>query len=398
LAREEWEIELGTGGRIKRAAEKFNAPWDSRESIEVIRDLRKTGVDAQPAMAPSVLFETDGIKIRNETIYPFGGISRTTVVFCNETGRWSIYNSDEHGFNNPLGSWSGKVDVAIIGDSFIHGACEEPGKDIASLLRKKGFRTLNLGIGGAGPIIYSGVLKEYAEPVRPKIVVWSFYAVDIRDPLSEKKSPTLMRYLNEPGFSQKLIKNQKRTDRLIREYFDYEYQARLDQLTELRKKRRQTIMFRQIREGLILTKLRERLRNLGGRDLVLEGNEIEKLELFKSTLRIAKERTESWGGELVFMYLPDWYTYGAPYDTYGIKVDKNFLLRQDVLKIAKEMGVLVLDVQSEVFDKQADPLALFNWRTYGHYNSNGYDLVAKKLSEFLNLNTKPSHIDSRNQP
>jgi hypothetical protein len=115
-------------------------------------------------------------------------------------------------------------------------------------------------------------------------------------------------------------------------------------------------------------------------------------------LRIAKERTESWGGELVFMYLPDWYTYGAPYDTYGIKVDKNFLLRQDVLKIAKEMGVLVLDVQSEVFDKQADPLALFNWRTYGHYNSNGYDLVAKKLSEFLNLNTKPSHIDSRNQP
>jgi hypothetical protein len=83
------------------------------------------------------------------------------------------------------------------------------------------------------------------------------------------------------------------------------------------------------------------------------------------------------------MYLPDWYAYGAPYDTYGIKVDANFLLRQDVLRIVKEMGVPLLDIQAEVFDKNPDPLSLFNWRTYGHYNLEGYTAVSKRLSEFL---------------
>jgi hypothetical protein len=383
LASEEWEIELGTTARVERAARKFGVTWDTRDKVEVISDLRKQGKDAHTTMAPSVFIETDGITVHGEKIFPFGGISRTTNVFCNEMGSYSIYDADEHGFNNPAGAWSGKIDAAIIGDSFIHGACLKPGEDVASQLRGMGYRTLNLGIGGTGPIIYSAVLKEYAEPVRPKVVVWSFYAVDIRDPIAEKESSTLMRYLDGTGFSQHLFTNQPRTDRLIRGYYETAYQQRLDELTELRKKRREIITARLIKNGLMLTKLRERMRNLGGRDTVTEGREAEKLELFAKTLRFAKERTESWGGKFVFMYLPDWYAYGAPYDTYGIKVDANFLLRQDVLRIAKDMGVPVLDIQSEVFDKNPDPLSLFNWRTYGHYNLDGYTAVSNRLGEFL---------------
>jgi hypothetical protein len=382
LAKEEWEIELGTTARVERAAKKYGVEWDKREKIDVISNLRSIGKDAYPVMAPSVLIESDGLSLHGEKIFPLSGISRTTNVFCNEMGSYSIYDSDEHGFNNPAGSWLGKVDIALIGDSFIHGACLKQGQDIASQLRDKGFRALNLGIGGAGPIIYSAVLKEYAEPIQPKLVVWSFYAVDIRDPIEEKKSLTLMRYLEETGFSQGLFANQMRTDKLLREYYKLAYQQRLDELTEQRKMRRQIITTRLIKEGLMLTKLRERVRNLGGRDTVREGRENEKLELFQRTLYLAKERTEAWGGKLVFMYLPDWYSYGAPYDTYGIKIDENFLLRQNVLSIAKEIGVPILDIQSEVFDKHPDPLSLFNWRAYGHYNLEGYTAVSEKLADF----------------
>ena len=383
LAKEEWEIELGTTARVERAAKEFGVKWDVRKNVEVIADLRRNGKDAQPVMAPSVFIETDGISILGEKIFPLGGLSKTTNVFCNEMGTYSIYESDEYGFNNPIGVWSSKVDIALIGDSFIHGACVKQGEDISSQLRSIGFKTLNLGIGGAGPIIYSAVLKEYAEPIKPKIVIWSFYAVDIRDSIAEKNSPTLMRYLESTDYSQRLFTNQMRTDRLIREYYKTAYQKKLDELTEQRKTRRIKITTRLIREGITFTKLRERLRNLGGRDLIQEGNEAEKLDLFERTLRVAKERTESWGGKFLFMYLPDWYTYGAPYDTYGIKVDKNFLLRQDVLRITKEMGVPVLDIQSEVFDKHEDPLSLFNWRTYGHYNLEGYTAVSTRIAEFL---------------
>jgi hypothetical protein len=384
LASEEWEIELGTGARIARVAEKQGAVWDKRDKVELIRDLRSVGKDVHPAMAPSVFLETDGIRVKGEKIFPLGGISRTTNVFCNEMGEYSVYDSDEHGFNNPAGVWRTEIDAVIIGDSFIHGACVKEGDDIASQLRKKGLSVLNLGIGGTGPIIYSAVLKEYAEPVRPKTVVWSFYAVDIRDPIAESASPTLMRYLDGTGFSQGLIKDQPRVDSLLRTYYEVEYQKLLDEFADRRKKRREIITNRLIKQGLTLTKLRERIQNLGGRNLVTEGREDEKLKFFSLTLRFAKDLTESWGGKFVFMYLPDWYSYGAPYDTYGIKIDDNFLLREDVLRIARDLNVPVLDIQSEVFDKQSDPLSLFNWRTYGHYNLEGYTLVSNALAAFLN--------------
>lgn len=383
LAMEEWEIELGTTSRIERAARRYDVEWDTRSPVEVVQSLRAEGIDAYPAMAPGVLVESDGLTVGGESLFPFGGISRTTNVFCNEMGQYSVYESDEHGFNNPVGSWAGDVDVVIIGDSFIHGACLPPGDDIASQLRRTGLRTLNLGMGGTGPLIYSAVLKEYAEPVEPSVVVWSFYAVDIRDSVYENASPTLVRYLDEPDFSQDLINDQARVDRILREYYDSEYQLRLDELTGLRQERREIITDRLISNGLRLTKLRERIRNLGGRDLVTEGREEEKLEWFERTLRLAKERVETWGGELVFMYLPDWYTWGAPYDTYGIPIDENFLLRQDVLERAREVGVEVLDIQAEVFEPHDDPLSLYNWRMYGHYNLEGYTLVSDRLAAFL---------------
>jgi hypothetical protein len=384
LAWEEYDIELGTSERIRQAAEKAGAKWDSRSQAEVVRDLRAAGKDAHPSMAPSVFVDTDGIEVDGEKLFPFGGLSHTTNVFCNEMGDWSVYESDEHGFNNPAGAWRpGDVDVAIIGDSFVHGACLKPGDDIASQLRRNGLKSLNIGMGGTGPIIYSAVLKEYAEPMRPKVVVWSYYAVDIRDPISEKNSPTLMRYLEDPGFSQHLFDNQPKVDRILRKYFDVAYQKRLDELATLRQNRREIITDRLISQGLRLHKLRERASRFGKRPVVEEGREEEKLALFERTLLHAKRETESWGGKFVFMYLPDWYSYAAEYDTYGIKIDKNFLLRQDVLSIVRKHNIPLLDMQSEVFDKQRDPVSLYNWRMYGHYSLEGYTLVSNRLAQFL---------------
>ena len=52
-------------------------------------------------------------------LQPLGGIARVLTVHCNESGSWVTFQSDEHGFRNPLGLWqSGTLDIAAVGDSF----------------------------------------------------------------------------------------------------------------------------------------------------------------------------------------------------------------------------------------------------------------------------------------
>ena len=45
----------------------------------------------------------------------------------------------------------------------------------------------------------------------------------------------------------------------------------------------------------------------------------------------------------------------------------------------KGLGIPVVDIHQEVFANHPDPLALFPFRLYGHYNAEGYSEVAKAI-------------------
>jgi len=75
--------------------------------------------------------------------FPFGGISGCKTVYRDETGKFIIYDADEHGFNNPAGVWTAKQEITLVGDFFIHAGSVDDGKDIASLLRDS-HHTINL--------------------------------------------------------------------------------------------------------------------------------------------------------------------------------------------------------------------------------------------------------------
>lgn len=387
FAYETYDIELGTGERVRRAAIAAGADWDERSKVEILRDLRADGKDAFPAFAPSVYWDDDGLPYKGGRLMPFTGVSGAWTVFCQEMGPWMVYQADEHGFNNTGGLYQpDMLQAVLIGDSFAHGACVPEGEDIAGVMRRAGHLTMSLGIGGTGPMTYLAVQREYARPLRPRTVFWIYYAVDIRDPISEEHSAILRRYLDDPTYNQNLINRQPELDAFMRSFLDNEFAQRLDQLRKRRSDRTQLILNRLIREGLVLTRVRERLRNMGGRDVVTEGREEEKLNLLKRILTRAKAEAESWGGRFVFVYIPDWYAYAAQYDTYGIKIDDNFLLRQDVLKLVASLDIPIIDIQGEIFDKEKDPLALYNWRMYGHYTPEGYRLIGERLSKWLEGN------------
>ena len=70
------------------------------------------------------------------------------------------------------------VDIVLTGDSFTEGACVKPTDTVSAVLRKLDFNAISIGKAGNGPLIELAALKEYAEPLKPKIILWMYYMND----------------------------------------------------------------------------------------------------------------------------------------------------------------------------------------------------------------------------
>ena len=57
--------------------------------------------------------------------------------------------------------------------------------------------------------------------------------------------------------------------------------------------------------------------------------------------------------------------------------------REFVLDTVNELGIPIIDIHREVFVPHTDPLSLFPFRIDGHYNAQGYRLVAEEINNRL---------------
>ena len=71
------------------------------------------------------------------------------------------------------------LDIAVIGDSFAQGACVPSARNAVALIRKSYPNILNLGSGGNGPLLELASLKEFAAPLKPRIVLWFYFENDL---------------------------------------------------------------------------------------------------------------------------------------------------------------------------------------------------------------------------
>ena len=209
----------------QQMAEKMSVPYDTREYIEVLEDLRTDGVEAYPNVLPYLFINQNGINTNNRSIYPLGGISNITTILVNESGYYPIIETDEHGFNNSKCLYKkNKVDIMLTGDSFTEGYSVHSDENISAVLGKSGFNAINIGKGGNGSLLEFAALKEYAEPLKPKIVLWVYYVNDFNDLKGEMKSSFFRKYLNEDDFSQNLISRQDEIDSVLINYANQEYE------------------------------------------------------------------------------------------------------------------------------------------------------------------------------
>ncbi len=179
----------------KQAAAAHGYQYDDRTRPEVLTDLQAQGIDARFFFRP--------LK-QDLPLIPLAASPKRHIIQCNEVGPWVTYDSDRHGFRNPDAIWDqNSLDIAMIGDSFVHGDCVPVEKSFVSLIRAKHSRTVNLGTGGNGPLANLATLVEFAPLLKPSLVVWVHFNDNDFIDLADRLNTPLARYLT-PGYSQSL--------------------------------------------------------------------------------------------------------------------------------------------------------------------------------------------------
>ena len=348
---------VNTDLKIKKAAEERNLIADLRKKKQVVMELSKIN---QSKAYPFV-------KIVNQSqeIMPLGLIPNKLTVYCNEVGKWFIFNSDKHGFNNPNNIWDEKkIEIVALGDSFTHGACIPDNKNYVNLIRKNYPSILNLGIGGNNPLSNLAALIEYALAKQPKIILWFHYAGnDLAGMMKNKNHKIFNKYLYESKFSQNLIsRSEEIEDKMLNFYLknNKEIYAE-DNLNFFQKfKLKHLIKLHYLRNGLGQT------RNLDGQC---------DFKFFKEIMEKSKFLANQIGSEIYFINIP------TLQQAYIYKTDPNWRKTYDVIS---ELDIKWFDFSEEIINHK-DPSSLYaNRENGGHFSELGNHLMADFVLKAIN--------------
>jgi len=255
--------------------------------------------------------------------------------------------------------WRDRVDVALIGDSFLQGKCVSEREDLGALIRDRWPSTLNLGVQGSGPLHQLAVLKEYGPVTQPKVTVWFYYeGNDFGDLQSEMSSPTLVRYLSDSE-GQRIPERASEIHRGLRAKLDSIVRADAPASHE-RPSRAWSVS-----SVLKLT----RLRGFLGRGIYFP--EPDPLGRFPEILEVAKQTVETWDGQLIFVSLPEY----RRFTTFGSEATRR---TEALIRIAQRLGIRTVPVH-EVFAEVAENPRDLWFHPRAHYSPRGYRAVAKAV-------------------
>jgi hypothetical protein len=359
-------VTFPAGANMAAPAWPAGVPFDSRTRYQVVKDMQARGIDTVPSVAPNLFLATDGLYSGGQKLYPLGGIANKTTVLCNESGEFVIYQSDEHGFNNPRGLHKQRnIDVALIGDSFVQGHCVNPGEDVAGQLRSGGLRAINLGMRGSGPLTELAILTEYALPLKPRIVLWFYFENDQRNLAKEQRSVILRRYLDRE-FSQRLRDRQEEVDRVLVRHVHQRETEIANSGGEVAEENVVFTDWNAVKKMLKLHHLRARL--AVDRQSPYGG---APSPLFREILLNAHMRIREAGSRMYFVFLPDW-------SRYAKSDGQEFVTPDEVLAVVRELNIATIDF-GQVLGSHPDPLSLFPFRQDGHYTSEGFRLLEEQI-------------------
>jgi len=349
-----------------------NKDYDQRTKFKIYSDLKKNY--PKIVVSPPPVHFDNGL---NFDYAPLSGIANRKTIHCNENGYYSLYQSDRYGFNNPDQEWDKiEIDYLLIGDSMVRGACvNEPNTFSGNLKKIKSNKNgvLNLGQTGNGPLRQYATLREYLNLKSVKRVIW-FYSEgnDLKELNKELKHQILKKYLDDKNFRQNLIKKNSEVQKLLlSELSIVERQLKEASLFEEKTKRSFLVNF------LILKKVRIFFLNSFFNKIIKKDYFILK-EDFKEIIDLSNKLSIDNNAKFYFVYLPIYQRFQLNNN------NENFENYKEIIKIVKNLDIPVIDINEELFDKLKDPLILFPFRSPGHYNVKGYELVTKTIFNKIN--------------
>ena len=305
---------------------------------------------------------------KNYKIIPLSGYSKSKILYCNENGYYSLYESDRYGFNNPDQVWdSGKIDFLFIGDSYVQGACVNRPDDVVSVVRNLSKKNvIGLGTSGLGPLSYFALMREYLNP-KVKNIFWIHYeGNDFFDLENELKDKILLKYYENNDFSQNLKFRLDEIDSLWIKYSK-----------ETLSKRIKNNYYLNFRKFLKLSKTRQIFLNYFPETFhpKIERSDIfknKKFREFSRILKLAKDFSKKNNSKLYFVYVPEYHHFKSYFQ------DNDY---QQVKKIVQKLNLPFIDIAKEIKNIN-NPLSVFPNERFGHFNEKGYKFFGETIYKF----------------
>jgi hypothetical protein len=117
-----------------------------------------------------------------QDIVPVSAQPNDDVYYCNEGYGMISFKTDRAGFRNNDKVWdrvASEENILFIGDSYTQGACVQEDETISSYF--KDINSINLGLDGNMPYVYTVLSKLYVPKIKPKYVIQIFYLNDDND-------------------------------------------------------------------------------------------------------------------------------------------------------------------------------------------------------------------------
>lgn len=301
--------------------------------------------------------------------YPLSSISNYNTINCNENGYYSKYLSDRFGYNNKDGLWElDNFSFVLIGDSYVHGACVNYPNTISDVINKITNRNIiNLGLSGNGPLLQYANLKEFFNYKKATNTIFFYYEDnDLSELKNEFKHPILKKYFEEENFIQNIYQNQRTTDKMITEKFNIKFQ-------EFQSSKEDGFMIPSFFKMQNIRKIVDKF--LGKRvDFDIVEYESNTLLLFDKVLKKVQELTKKNNSNLYFVYIPGYNRFTKNI----LAKDVEHLNYDDVIKSVKKNNIFLIDFYSRMKEMN-DPLSLYPFRGFGHFNEKGYKVLAEYI-------------------
>ena len=345
-------------------AKKSGIEFDNRSKIDFINDLKQNyNNEIYPDINPTNILQKHGFILANgKKIIPLSAISNSLSVLSNESGYWPVYHNDSNGFPN-LKSQNDEYEILLIGDSFGEGYSVQQKDNISSNLIKLGMNTYNISNAGNGPLLQYATIKEYGKIIEPKYIVWTYYINDMNDLDNELKHPLLKKYLDDNNFSQNLINNKKIIDDALRTVLN----KKIENYNVSKKPNSNSKT--SIVSILKLYSIRKRLGLIGKK-----ANINELVEVFDQILMKTKSFSINLNAKLIFIILP---SRGQLHQT---KIDPYL---KPIKTILNKNGIQFYDAEEYLNQKVNDFDSLFPFGMDGHYNEEGYKLIAELIKDVI---------------